>query len=196
MKTRFLVLLSMVAFTLTLNVTISSFFYRASAQAETKKSDNDRNKHFVFNGTSWPGTNEFFDSGSRCATETPNLKKIERIENELKQFRALQLKSKGLTSLERVAGSVTIRVYFHVINNGPGIANGDVPDSMLDDQIRVLNDTYGGVTGGFNTPFRFVKAGTTRTTNAAWFNMAKGSAEERAAKTALHVGGAADLNWK
>src|SRR5581483_4595983 len=31
-----------------------------------------------------------------------------------------------------------INVYFHVINNGTGLANGDVPASMIHDQIAVL----------------------------------------------------------
>src|SRR4051794_10622801 len=44
--------------------------------------------------------------------------------------------------------SAVIPVWFHVITGGPGFANGDVPDSMIRDQIRVLNDAYNGRTGG------------------------------------------------
>src|SRR3954471_12070728 len=47
--------------------------------------------------------------------------------------------------------SAVIPVWFHVITGGPGFANGDVPDSMIRDQIRVLNDSYNGRTGGANT---------------------------------------------
>jgi hypothetical protein len=97
------------------------------------------------------------------------------------------------------AGSVTINVYFHVINRGSGELNGDVAESRLDQQIAILNDSFGGLTGGANTPFRFQKACVTRTTNLSWYNMSTDnrtvSPVERAAKTALHQGGAAELNF-
>ena len=41
----------------------------------------------------------------------------------------------------RAAGAA-IPVYWHVINNGTGIANGDVPGSQINDQITVLNAAY------------------------------------------------------
>ena len=49
-------------------------------------------------------------------------------------------------------GSITINVYWHVINNGTGIANGDIPQSQIDSQISVLNAAYA------NTPVQ-VRAG-------------------------------------
>jgi hypothetical protein len=91
-------------------------------------------------------------------------------------------------------GSVTIPVWFHVINNGPLPTNGNVPDAQIAAQIQVLNDSYAGATGGANTAFRFVLAGTTRTTNATWYTMSHGSTAERQAKAALRVGGASTLN--
>jgi Pregnancy-associated plasma protein-A len=91
-------------------------------------------------------------------------------------------------------GVVTINVYFHVINQGAGIENGDVPLSMINDQILVLNDSFSGATGGVNTTFRFVLAAVTRTTNARWFNQAERSNVERQYKRALRVGTADDLN--
>jgi hypothetical protein len=100
----------------------------------------------------------------------------------------------------RKSGSVTVGVYFHVVNKGAGAANGDVPDKWLREQINVLNAAYAGADpnagpGSANTPFRFALVGVDRTTNAAWFNAAIGSPEERAMKTALHVGGANTLNF-
>lgn len=100
----------------------------------------------------------------------------------------------------RKSGSVTIGVYFHVINKGKGIANGDVPTKWLHDQIDVLNAAYAGADPtaaptSANTPFRFSLIGVDRTTNAAWFNSGIDSAEEREMKTALHVGGANTLNF-
>jgi hypothetical protein len=100
----------------------------------------------------------------------------------------------------RRSGSVTVGVYFHVVNKGAGAANGDVPTKWLRDQIDVLNAAYAGAdphatATSVNTPFRFALVGVDRTTNAAWFNAAIGSPEERAMKTALHVGGANTLNF-
>ncbi len=87
-----------------------------------------------------------------------------------------------------------ILVYVHVINNGPGIENGDVPMKMIRQQIQVLNAAFGGATGGAPTPFLFSLAGVTRTTNAGWYTMVPGSKEEREAKAALRQGGADTLN--
>src|ERR1044071_8786036 len=100
----------------------------------------------------------------------------------------------------RKSGSVTVGVYFHVVNKGAGVANGDVPLKWLRDQINVLNAAYAGADPtaaptAANTPFRFALVGVDRTTNASWFNAAIDSPEERAMKTALHVGGANTLNF-
>ena len=100
----------------------------------------------------------------------------------------------------RKSGSVTIGVFFHVVNKGAGIANGDVPTKWLRDQIDVLNAAYAGADyasteTSANTPFRFAMIGVDRTTNAAWFNSGIDSAAEREMKAALHVGGANTLNF-
>jgi hypothetical protein len=42
---------------------------------------------------------------------------------------------------QRVSGG-TINVYFHVINRGTGIANGDVPQSQITSQINILNAAF------------------------------------------------------
>jgi hypothetical protein len=91
-------------------------------------------------------------------------------------------------------GTVTINVYFHVINQGAGLENGDVPLSMINDQIAVLNEGFSGTAAGANTSFRFALAGVTRTTNARWFNQAERTNVEKQYKQALHVGTADDLN--
>ncbi|WP_163863526.1 zinc metalloprotease [Myxococcus eversor] len=88
----------------------------------------------------------------------------------------------------RAVGSVTVPTYFHVINKGTGIANGDIPDSQITAQMNVLNAAYA------NTPFRFVLQGTDRTTNAKWFALKDGSANEKAMKKALRKGGPESLN--
>jgi hypothetical protein len=91
-------------------------------------------------------------------------------------------------------GSVEIPVAFHVINEGPSVDEGNVPQSMIDAQMRVLNDAYSGKTGGVPTPFTFTLASVDRTTNPDWYTMGYGSREEREAKAALRVGGPETLN--
>ena len=82
----------------------------------------------------------------------------------------------------------TISVYFHVINNGTGIANGDVPDTQIADQINVLNAAYAP------TGWQFQLASTDRTTNAGWYVAQPGSPDETQMKNALRIGTADDLN--
>jgi hypothetical protein len=91
-------------------------------------------------------------------------------------------------SAKRAVGSVNVPVYFHVINQGAGIANGDIPDSQITAQMNVLNAAYS------NTPFKFTLAGTDRTTNSTWYNLRSGSAAEKKMKSALRKGTAAALN--
>jgi hypothetical protein len=84
----------------------------------------------------------------------------------------------------------TITVHFHVISDG---TNGNVPDEALQAQFDVLREAFDpGDTG--MSGIEFVKGTVTRTTNAAWYTMTPGSREEKAAKNALRVGGADDLN--
>ncbi|NOK39720.1 zinc metalloprotease [Corallococcus exercitus] len=94
----------------------------------------------------------------------------------------------GRVSAKRAVGSVNVPVYFHVIRQGTGISNGDIPDSQITSQMNVLNAAYA------NTPFRFTLAGTDRTTNSTWFNLAQGSSAERSMKTTLRKGGKESLN--
>jgi len=85
-------------------------------------------------------------------------------------------------------GSVTIPVYFHVINQGTGISNGDLTSAMVTDSMNVLNAAYA------NTPFKFSLVETTRTTNSTWYNTCDQSSTESAMKSALRRGSADDLN--
>jgi hypothetical protein len=82
----------------------------------------------------------------------------------------------------------TIDVYFHVINKGTGISNGDVPDSQINDQIRVLNAAFAA------TGWSFRLVSTDRTNNPTWYTMTPGTTAERNAKAALRKGTADDLN--
>jgi hypothetical protein len=86
------------------------------------------------------------------------------------------------------ATGAVIDVYFHVINQGTSLANGNIPDSQVTAQINTLNDAYAGT--GWS--FRLVQ--TTRTTNSRWYNLRQGSKNERDMKNTLRRGTADDLN--
>ena len=62
------------------------------------------------------------------------------------------------------AAAATIKVYFHVVQKDSTLSGGNIPDSMIADQIDVLNEDYA------STGLSFVLANTTRTTNSQWFN--------------------------
>lgn len=96
-----------------------------------------------------------------------------------------------------LSGPATVEVWFHVIRSAASgnTANGDIPESWLDNQVAALNTAYSGGTGGVDTGFRFHKAGSDRTTNASWFaDVDMGTAEETAMKTALRKGSYRTLN--
>ncbi|HXG58972.1 MAG TPA: zinc metalloprotease [Thermoanaerobaculia bacterium] len=118
----------------------------------------------------------------RCGTKQPGEEETAQIEQ------AIQRGRKGKTS-------DIVPVWVHVINKGSGFANGDLPDSMIREQIRVLNESFNGRTGGAATGFAFDLAGVTRTTNEEWFTqMATDLSVEMEAKTALRRGGRGTLN--
>ena len=87
-----------------------------------------------------------------------------------------------------IISPTTISVYFHVINKGAGIANGDITDQMITDQMSVLNAAYAA------TGFSFALAATDRTTNATWYTAGPGSAAETQMKNALRIGDSKALN--
>lgn len=113
-----------------------------------------------------------------------------------------QLSDSEIASVERAVTrgrkgrtSAVVPVWMHVIARGDGYANGQVSDTMIREQMRVLNDSFNGRSGGANSGFAFELAGVTRTVNAAWFaSLASDVDVELAAKTALRRGGAETLN--
>ncbi len=102
------------------------------------------------------------------------------------KIRRANAKRDGQTGMTAAAsaGSKLVNVYFHVISSG---STGNVPDSMIANQITVLNNAY-GISG-----YSFILADTDRTNNTTWYNGCYGSAE-RKMKNALRRGTADDLN--
>jgi hypothetical protein len=87
--------------------------------------------------------------------------------------------------------AVTVPVWVHVVS--PDGTIGWVSQALIDDQIAVLDNTFGGGEGGVDTGFDFTLAGVTRTVNADWY-FANPGGKERAMKRALHVPGDNVLN--
>ena len=120
---------------------------------------------------------------SRCGTRQPGDEQVTAIEAALKKTRG------------HGKANVTIPVWVHVINQGAGFDNGDLSDTMIRNQIKVLNDSYSGKSGGVATGFGFELAGVTRTTNAQWFSQfAFDFNLELSAKKQLRRGGPETLN--
>ena len=95
---------------------------------------------------------------------------------------------------QRVTSRVTtVPVWFHVLRHDTTVEGGNLPLSRIRAQIRVLNDSFSGATGGADTGFRFELKGVTRTTASGWFHV-NGVGTDRQMKTALRRGGAETLN--
>ena len=124
-----------------------------------------------------------------CATVQPTEEEALAIEQAAEEMAALRGTSDRGISAEALS---TISVYVHVITSTSGA--GNISDTVINNQIRVLNDAYSGVTGGYNTKFRFVLAGITRTANNTYFSAGYGTTAESQMKNALRVGGASTLN--
>jgi hypothetical protein len=115
----------------------------------------------------------------RCGTRHLPLADRLRIEEEV----ARQM---FLSNTQYATGG-TIPVYWHVINNGTSLSQGNIPDSQITSQLNVLNAAYAG------TGWQFSLAATDRTTNSSWYTCSGGTCETQM-KTALRRGSADDLN--
>ncbi|WP_446680436.1 zinc metalloprotease [Allocatelliglobosispora scoriae] len=110
---------------------------------------------------------------------------------------AQALKAKGKAQVQTVsplAAVITIPVVFHVISEDGTRANGNIPDSMINQQITVLNNSYAGVYGGVATSFRFSLQSINRYTKPAWYPIVYNSSTEKAMKQQLRQGGDGTLN--
>ncbi len=159
---------------------------KAELAIQNGKLDADHGPAFTLNGVNFANQRAFIESGARCGVRYYS--EFERARNELssKAFFAARAAA-GQSTDARPIGSVTVPVWMHVIRTGTATNQGNVPDTWITAQMQVINDAWA------NTAFRFVLAGTTRTTNAGWYDMAN-EAAELAAKTALKRGGPETMN--
>ncbi|MEH1098696.1 zinc metalloprotease [Micromonospora sp. CPCC 205561] len=93
-----------------------------------------------------------------------------------------------------MAATVTVPVVVHVIQENSTRAGGNIPDSMVNSQISVLNQSFSGATGGASTAFSFQLQKINRVTNPSWYPIVQGSSAERSMKTSLRTGGKNTLN--
>lgn len=193
MKRKLILLIAFVLFGAA--VALSSFSTIDNAKAQSQRAED--NTPFKFNGKIWKDKQAFVESGARCATRNVDEGEANEIEESNQKFKANRAaksaggaaKSPGdVPSTDRSAGSVTVPVYFHVVNIGSGIGNGDVPNHQINAQISVLNNAFSG------TPFHFQLISVDRTTNSSWYTAGPGTQAEKQMKSALRVGGADALN--
>lgn len=144
----------------------------------------DDAKPFKIGENEWTSQRAFVENGFRCGTIHPDAIAMRKINNATRK-RARQRR----LSTANIAEAV-VPVYFHVITSK--IGEGDVPDTVINSQVTILNAAYGSTGAGFGVRFDLVEVD--RTTNNEWYAMRPGSIAEKEAKTALRKGGADALN--
>jgi hypothetical protein len=152
-------------------------------------------------GGAAPGASaRYLDRGTPCVTHAPAARG-DRIRDEmpapkhdpLGRWIANHEQAAARAADRASARPVTVPVYFHVIRKDTTVIGGNIPSSWITAQMKVLNASYSGKTGGVDTGFRFDLVEVTRTTNKGWFNLT-GGGQDLAMKTALREGGAESLN--
>jgi hypothetical protein len=109
------------------------------------------------------------------------------------EFEAAAAARSGGVADERVK-KVTVPVVFHVVSADGTRATGNIPRSMIDAQMNVLNLAYGGFTGGAAAPFEFKLKKVNRVVNPAWSPILSETPAEVQMKRQLRVGGPETLN--
>jgi hypothetical protein len=120
--------------------------------------------------------------GQRCAVVDPSAEEVQRVAESI----ADAMMVFGDRS-DAVTADVIIPVRWHVIRSGTSVSQGNIPDSMILDQIDVLNAAYAG------KGFQFGPVTIDRTTNRQWYTGCYGGAEKKM-KQALRIDPANNLN--
>jgi hypothetical protein len=141
--------------------------FKGDARADKQRDDNN-SKH---------------GPGERYCPVHPSDEELAAMEGDFEARKA----ASGLTEADNVTGGV-INVYFHVVNRGTSVSNGNISDQMVTDQMNVLRAAFAPTGWSFNL------VQTTRTTNTTWFNGCASSTTETQMKNALRQGSADDLN--
>lgn len=155
-----------------------------SAKSDQEMPEVNSDQPFEFNGKIFKDREDFLENG-RCGTEKLSDEQIADIERQVAVFKENQKAASG--GFESNVTGGTINVYWHVINNGTSLSQGNIPDSQIASQISVLNAAYA------SWGWSFTLVSTDRTTNASWYTCSGGSCEQQI-KSALRQGTADDLN--
>ena len=155
----------------------------APGTAQTLRSD-------VCSGWETAGAASFDSLASLTATESSarSAGAITKEPNLTATYEAMPDSAKGKGG-PRFRASVP--VWIHVISDG---ATGNVSQSVIDEQMSVMNLAFAAFYGGAKSGFSFTLAGVTRTDNAEWYNARAGGNAERDMKRTLHRGGFETLN--
>ena len=126
--------------------------------------------------------------GVRCAEEHISLDRKIKIAKAVKAYK----EKHGINEFSNRAtvANNNINVEFHVIykSSRRGGIEGNIPDSMILDQMDVLNDAYAG------TGFTFTLGGINRVKNNKWYTGCYSSSNEKKMKQALAVDPARNMN--
>ena len=134
---------------------------------------------FVWKDKEFVSQLAFIQSGRRCGTIEPDASEQAEIDEHIRGY---------LSQMRTAVTGGNVRVHFHVIRKGSGIANGDIPKTWITQQMNVLNAAYAP------SGWSFTLASITRTTNKAWFKAGPGTTAEFNMKKSLHRGTGDDLN--
>jgi hypothetical protein len=130
------------------------------------------------------------DQGARVRAGTaqkerhePSAAKVAAMESDFKSRLAAKKLSGPSAAMSAARGPIVIDVHFQVLHDGP---DGNIPLGQLSKQLAVMSEGFAphGIT--------FRTASVNRVDNAGWFSDPEGN--EAAMKSALHKGGADDLN--
>ena len=135
--------------------------------------------NFQFNRMAFDSQKDFIRSGRRCSMVNPTDLQINRVDQELREFRSARA--------ARVAGA-TINVQFIHIMSGN---QGKITEQQRVKQIAVLNDAY----ESHGIKFIYDPNTVEHVDRPDWFAMGHRSASEREAKTALQVDPEHNLNF-
>ncbi|KAB2571059.1 Peptidase M43 pregnancy-associated plasma-A [Lasiodiplodia theobromae] len=122
----------------------------------------------------------FAQQRPRCGTGEPSEAQLE-VAHEM-GLREAALRQSGLSA--RQSGTITVDTWFHVVSAGSSVAQGNVSEQQLADQLEVLNAQYAPYGVSFNL------VGTTRTVNSGW----AGDSNELAMKRSLRKGDYKTMN--
>lgn len=126
-----------------------------------------------------------------CATPNTSLADRRKVAQGLRDVFGSENVGRAAT---RAPESQVLDVYFHIIKSSSG--EGTVTQKQIDDQITVMNNHFGGRTGGANTGIQFRFMGKRELVNDTYFNIdpINNPSGAAAMKSALHVGDQGVLN--